>query len=395
MIYKEIENIAANIEDEIISIRRHLHMNPELSFKEFNTSKFILNKLTEHGIEGAKIIGDTGVVVLIEGGSKEIDYKTVLLRGDIDALPIREETNLEFASCNEYMHACGHDAHISWTIGTAIVLNRIKDSLKGDVKVVFQMAEEVGGASKIIEEGILENPAVNIAVAGHCWPSLEVGVIGIAKGVAMASTGGFKLEIKGRGGHGAEPHNCIDPIAIGIDIYNSIQKIVSRRVDIKDPIVISICSINSGSCSNIIPDTCTINGTVRALSYEKLEEVNSIINEISKATCDIYGGECNIKFSMGLHPVINDKSLINSAVDSFSKHINKDNIKLIDHPAMTGEDFSEFTRRIPGLFIYIGSTNEENGINHKLHSCKFDIDENVLKVAIVTFSRFIYDYISE
>ncbi|MEG2892117.1 MAG: amidohydrolase [Clostridium sp.] len=395
MIYEDIESIASEIESEIIKIRRHLHSNPELSFKEYNTSKYIFDKLIEYGLENVKIVADTGVVALIKGGSKEDNHKTVLLRGDIDALPIKEETGLEFASCNDYMHACGHDAHTAWTIGSAVVLNRIRKDLKGDVKVVFQMAEEVGGASKIIDSGILENPPVNIALAGHCWPSLECGVVGIAKGVAMASTGGFTINIKGKGGHGAEPHNCIDPIAIGTDIYNSIQKIVSRRVDIKDPVVISVCSFHSGNYQNIIPDTCTIEGTVRALSHNRLHEINSIIKDIVESTSRIYSGESTVKFSMGLHPVINDVELIKLSLDSLEKHLPEGRVKLIEHPAMTGEDFSEFSRRIPGLFLYIGSASDNSGRNHKLHSSKFDIDESAIKNAIVIFTRIIFDYLSE
>lgn len=394
-ITKEVNKITEEIEQEAINIRRTIHKNPELAFKEFDTCKLIVNKLRKIGFDEIEIIEDTGVVAILRG-TKLGDYeeKTVMLRGDMDALPIKEETNLSFKSENSNMHACGHDAHVAWTLGTAIVLSRLKHLFRGRVKFVFQPGEEMGGAVGMVSRGVLDNPKVDIVMAGHCWPDLKSGEIGIANYTAMASTNTFKITINGKGGHGAQPHECIDPIAIGTEIYSSIQKIVSRKTDPKNPTVISVCSFNSGTSRSTIPDVCEIEGTVRALTYEEVFKINKDIENISKQICGIYGGNCTFEMGGICLPVVNNKSLIESFMVSAKDIIGENNLKSIPYPAMTGEDFSEYSSRRDGLFLYIGSNNKDKNENYKLHSCKFDIDENILKSTIGMFSKFIIDYLN-
>ncbi len=239
MLTEEILEIANNIKEELIDVRRHMHKYPELSFQEFKTSAFIKEKLKEHNINYIEDFHKTAVVALIKGNKQG---KTILVRGDIDALPIEENNSLEYKSLNKgVMHACGHDAHIAWTLGTAIILNKLKNKIKGNVKFIFQPGEEnQWGAKEMLKYGILENPKVDAAIAGHVWPDVQSGKISIVNGCAMACANKFRIEIIGKGGHGASPQDTLDPIAIANEVYMAIQQIVSRKVDPYDSVVISI-----------------------------------------------------------------------------------------------------------------------------------------------------------
>jgi amidohydrolase len=393
----QIETITSDIEEEIINIRRTIHKNPELGNKEFKTRKLIKNKLTKIGYTDIETINNTGVVAILNGeGNFSNSSKTVMFRADIDALPIKEETNHKFKSTNENMHACGHDAHTAWGLGVAEVLYRLKHLVNGKVKFVFQPAEETGGAKKLIELGVLENPKVDIVLGGHVWPEIEVGDIGIAKNVAMSSGTSFKLTVIGKGGHGAEPFNCIDPIAIGSEIYSAIQKLAYKINNPKEPSIISVCSFHSGNSRNIIPDICEIEGTVRSISIENVNYIMNRIEEIASKYTKAYKAKYQFHRSGICFPVINDKNLVNKMVDSVTKFLESKYIDVIDYPAMTSDDFSEYTSKIPGLYVYIGSSlKEDKKLSEKLHSSLFDLDERLLKNAINIFSGFIIDYLNE
>ncbi|WP_304340239.1 M20 metallopeptidase family protein [Metaclostridioides mangenotii] len=392
----QIQTITSDIEEEIINIRRTIHKNPELGNKEFKTSELIKNKLTKIGYTEIESINNTGVVTLLNGeGILSNSSKTVMFRADIDALPIKEETNHKFKSTNENMHACGHDAHAAWGLGVAEVLYRLKHLVNGKVKFVFQPAEEIGGAKKLIELGVLENPKVDIVLGGHVWPEIEVGDIGIAKNVAMSSGTSFKLTVIGKGGHGAEPFNCIDPIAIGSEIYSAIQKLAYKINNPKEPTIISVCSFHSGNSRNIIPDICDIEGTVRSISSENVDYIMNRIEEIADKYTKAYKAKYKFHRSGICFPVINDKNLVNKMVDSATKFLESKYIDVIDYPAMTSDDFSEYTSKIPGLYVYIGSSLKDKKLSEKLHSSIFDLDERLLKNAINIFSGFIIDYLNE
>jgi amidohydrolase len=393
----QIETITSEIEEEIINIRRTIHKNPELGNKEFKTSELIKNKLTKIGYTDIKSINNTGVVAILNGeGSFSNSSKTVMFRADIDALPIKEETNHKFKSTNENMHACGHDAHTAWGLGVAEVLYRLKHLVNGKVKFVFQPAEEIGGAKELIELGVLENPKVDIVLGGHVWPEIEVGDIGIAKNVAMSSGTSFKLTVIGKGGHGAEPFNCIDPIAIGSEIYSAIQKLVYKINNPKEPSIISVCSFHSGNSRNIIPDICEIEGTVRSISRENVDYIMNRIEEIADKYTKAYKAKYKFHRSGICFPVINDKNLVNKMVDSATKFLESKYIDVVDYPAMTSDDFSEYTSKIPGLYVYIGSSSKEDKkLSEKLHSSIFNLDERLLKNAVNIFSGFIIDYLNE
>jgi len=394
---KQIKSISSEIETDIINIRRIIHKFPELGNKEFNTSKVIVDKLKKIGYTDIEVIDNTGVLAILHGESKTNEiHKTVMFRSDIDALPIKEETNCEFSSLNENMHACGHDAHIAWGLGIAEVLFRLKHLVNGQVKFVFQPAEETGGAKKLIDLGVLENPNADIVVGGHVWPEIEVGNIGIARNVAMSSGSSFKLTVIGKGGHGAEPFNCIDPIAIGSEIYSSIQKLQYKINNPKEPAIISICSFHSGFSRNIIPDICKIEGTVRAVNRDLVVDILDKIEDIAHNFTKSYKASYKFDRSSICSPVVNDINLVNIMYNSANKFIETDSehIKIIDYPAMTSDDFSAYTDKIPGLYIYIGSSSKDSGLSEKLHSNKFDLDEKLLRKAVNVFSGFIIDYLN-
>jgi len=268
--------------------------------------------------------------------------------------------------------------------------------VNGQVKFVFQPAEETGGAKKLIDLGVLENPNADIVVGGHVWPEIEVGNIGIARNVAMSSGSSFKLKVIGKGGHGAEPFNCIDPIAIGSEIYSSIQKLQYKINNPKEPAIISICSFHSGFSRNIIPDICKIEGTVRAVNRELVVDILDKIEDIAHNFTKSYKASYKFDRSSICSPVVNDINLVNIMYNSANKFIETDSehIKIIDYPAMTSDDFSAYTDKIPGLYVYIGSSSKDSGLSEKLHSNKFDLDEKLLRKAVNVFSGFIIDYLN-
>lgn len=390
MIEDKIKSIELKNNEKVIKIRRQIHSNPELAFKEFETSKLIKKELDKLNIEYIDVAG-TGVLATIKGSNN--GKKTILLRADMDGLPIKEENDLEFKSTNDNMHACGHDAHVSWLLGAAMILNDIKEELHGNVKLLFQPGEEKGGSDIVIKENVLEG--VDVLATGHCWPTIESGKIGIARNCAMAATNTFEITIIGKGGHGAEPHNCIDPIAVGNAVYSSIQQIVSRKIDPVVPAVVSVCSFNSGISKNIIPDICILQGTIRAISQEKVLEISEVLEHMVRNICKAHGADCKFEKSAGGDAVVNDKNMIELGRKSALKILGDENIEMIDFPAMTGEDFAIYMKERPGLFMYIGVGNKEKNINYKLHNNKFNIDEKCLSTASSLFAQLAVDYLCQ
>ena len=400
MLETEIKNLAEEFKDYFIDIRRKIHMYPELGFKEFKTSNLIEEELFKMNLDKVKKVAGTGVIAELSGLRNNENKKCVLLRADIDALPIKEETDYSFKSVNEgAMHACGHDVHIAWALLTAKILSSLRSKFSGHIKFLFQPCEEGGGikaVDKILKEGIMENPKVTASFAGHVWPDLKSGYIGIASKCAMACSTNFEIKIKGKGGHGATPEKTVDPISIAHQIYTSIEAIKTRRQSPIKPLVISICSINAGGDRyNIIPETCVMKGIIRSCDDKINDEVIETIKQISKSIAKVNNGEANVFSELSYYPVINDTNMIKLFSASCEKIINKENIKIIDKPAMTGENYSCFSRLVPSLYAYIGSYNKENKISEPLHSPRFNVDENIISVAASVFSKSIIDYLEE
>ncbi len=397
-ISSEISEQINRIEAELKENRRYIHMHPELSFREYNTSSFIQKKLDEMGIKYVSGIAENGICAYIYG-NKNIEsksMKSILIRADMDALPIDEVSDKPYKSQNKnVMHACGHDAHVAVLLGVCKVLNNFKDKFGGVVKAVFQPGEETsGGALPMIEEGVLENPHTDVCVALHCDSDLDCGTIRVKPGSLYASPDDFRITVKGKGGHGAEPHNCIDPIMISASIIQALNNLISRETDPFDNAVISVGSIHGGSATNIIPDSVEIQGTARSLTNEVRGFLKKRIGETAEGICKTFGAECEYEYTELFPPLINDEKLAEDVYDSACRSIGKDKCVWGGAPTMAGEDFSYFSQNRPSVLFKLGCRNKSLGIVSLIHHSSFDIDENCLKTGVKVFVGFVLDYLN-
>lgn len=397
-INSEISEQINRIEAELKENRRYIHMHPELSFREYNTSSFIQKKLDEMGIKYVSGIAENGICAYIYG-NKNIEFesmKSILIRADMDALPIDEVSDKPYKSQNKnVMHACGHDAHVAVLLGVCKVLNNFKDKFGGVVKAVFQPGEETsGGALPMIEEGVLENPHTDVCVALHCDSDLDCGTIRVKPGSLYASPDDFRITVKGKGGHGAEPHNCIDPIMISASIIQALNNLISRETDPFDNAVISVGSIHGGSATNIIPDSVEIQGTARSLTNEVRGFLKRRIGETAEGICKTFGAECEYEYTELFPPLINDEKLAEDVYDSACRSIGKDKCVWGGAPTMAGEDFSYFSQNRPSVLFKLGCRNKSLGIVSPIHHSSFDIDENCLKTGVKVFVGFVLDYLN-
>lgn len=385
---------AEAIKDKLIAIRRDIHAHPEIGMHETRTARIIAELLEQYGIEVKKNVGGTGVVGILKG---KYPGKTILLRADMDCLKIAEENDVKYKS--EYpnlMHACGHDAHVAWLIGAAVILSELKDEIHGNVKFLFQPAEEKeGGAEKTIDSGVLDNPKVDAVVGAHVWPNIQVGKIGIKSGPLMAASDNFKITIYGKGGHGGQPHKCIDPIAVACEIYMALQTIVSRKVDPLEPAVITIGKLNAGLAHNVIPDKAEMEGTIRTLTYEVRDKIPDIMRSIIEGICLANGAKCDFDFLPYHAPVINDPEITAVIGRAANNIVGHKNLIIIDKPTMIGEDFSSFEEKVPGTFFWVGTYNPEKGIVKPLHNPKFNIDEDIIYKAAAVFAECAFVYLNE
>ena len=374
-----------------IEIRRHIHKNPELSFYEYETENYICEWLDKWGIEYKKDIAKTGVVAVINGNNPG---KTLLIRADMDALPIDEKSDKLYKSSNfGVMHACGHDVHTTILLGTAYVLNSIKEEFSGCVKLVFQPGEETtGGALPMINEGILENPTVDVCLALHCDPDLKCGTVRIKEGALYASPDEFTLKIIGKGGHAAKPQNCINPITVTSELVLQLNEFAHNYVNSKDIGVLTIASYNSGTATNIIPDTAEITGTARAFDCETRKFLKENIGKISNSVCEKFGADIEYEFREMFPPLINDKDLSALVFKLSSQILGDNNCIFGGDKTMEGEDFAYFSERKPSVMIKLGCQSEESGIVNKLHNCSFDVKEDCIKSGIKVFAFFATNY---
>ncbi len=365
--------------DKMIEIRRKIHENPELSYNEFETAKLIAETLKSFGIEVKENVGGTGVVGLLKGKEGKT---TIALRADMDALPVKEENDVEYKSKNNgIMHACGHDTHVAMLLAAAYVLSKHKNELKGNVKFLFQPAEEDGGrggALPMIEDGALENPHVDHVFGLHILNDFPAGTIALKSGPEMACPDSLKIIIHGKGGHGSDPSNTIDPIFIGNNVINAIYGIRSRYIDQREPVAISICTIHAGTKDNIIPDDLIMEGTIRTFNENIRSKIKKSINDIVKNVAISYGATADIAFKDNAYPVTyNDPEITEEVIKLLSK-IN--GIKVIDSGLLLGgEDVSRFLNKAPGTYYFLGTKNDAKGLIYPNHSSKFNVDEDYLK----------------
>jgi amidohydrolase len=390
-IRQKILNKTAEIESKIIEIRHQIHQNPELSFAETETAALAASEMRRLGFEVKEKIFGTGVLATFKN-SNHPDSKTLLIRADMDALPVQEKNNLLYSSQKDgVMHACGHDGHTAILIGTALVLKELAADFNGNIKFLFQPGEETsGGAEGMIKEGVLKNPEVDAALGLHLWGSTPEGVVEYKSGPFMASPDHFDLKIIGRGGHAARPHNTIDPIPIGAEIISTFQKIVSRRIDPSESAVISVCNFESGSTHNVIPDSAILKGTVRSLKPKIREQLADNIETVIKNICDIYGAEYEFDYVFGYPPVINNSEMTDLLAQAATKILGEARVKEREKPEMGGEDFSFFGKELPSVFYFLGIAPEGKIINH--HQSDFKFDDSVLKDGVAVMVQTALDF---
>ncbi|MDQ6757993.1 MAG: M20 family metallopeptidase [Bacteroidota bacterium] len=381
MIKERIKKLAAKYLEEFINVRHHLHAHPELSYKEFETSKFIQKKLSEFGIE-YKILATTGVVGIIKG--KNTDKKIIALRADMDALPITEENNVEYISQNAgVMHACGHDVHTTCLLGAAKILNETKDDWEGTMKLIFQPGEEKnpGGASIMIKEGVLDNPKPQAIFALHVHPGLEVGKLSFRSGMVMASADEIYITIKGKGGHAASPHLTADTILIASHLIIALQQLISRNNDPFNPSVLSITSVQGGHTTNVIPSEVKLMGTFRAMNEDWRFKAHDLIKKISTELVLSMGAEIDINIDVGYPFVLNNEQLTNNAKQKASEYVGNENIEETEL-RMGAEDFAYYSHKLPACFFRLGVGNISKKITAGVHTPKFNIDENAIEIGI-------------
>ena len=374
----------SEILESIISFRKEIHRYPELGYKEEKTTKRIVEFLENQGLEMETFNDLTGAFTNIRNGHK----KTIGIRVDIDALPITENTGLSYSSEHPgIMHACGHDVHTSIGVGIAILMNRMKEFLKVNVKIVFQPAEECnpnGGAKELIRRGILENPSVDEMYGFHVWPRLSVGEIAVKKGPIMASSDKLSIIVRGKKTHAAEPHKGVDAISIGMDIINTLEFKLKREMDPFDPYVISIGKFNSRGRYNIICDYAEIEGTVRTFNENTRKKIHKRVLEIANGIAKSYGGEADAIINRGYDTVINDEKITENFIDYAKKTMGKGNVRTEINASLIGEDFSFFSKKVPSLYFHLGCDCE-----YPLHSDKFFAKEETIEIGLRLIAGFI------
>ncbi|MCU0617126.1 MAG: M20 family metallopeptidase [Gemmatimonadaceae bacterium] len=370
---------AESLAPQVIAWRRHLHRHPELSFEEHATAQYVYDVLVAlPGLELSRPTA-TSVVARLRGA---LPGRTIAVRADMDALPIHEENDTPYRSTKPgVMHACGHDGHTSILLGLATVLAAARDRLHGEVRFIFQHAEELspGGADALVDAGVMDG--VDDVIGLHLWSSMPVGHIGLVAGPAMAAPDTFQCTITGRGGHAALPHDTIDPIAIGAQVVSALQQIVSRQVDPLEPAVLSVTQFIAGTAFNVIPNSAYLSGTVRTFDATLRRQIPERMDRLIRGICDGFGATCEFTYELGYRPVVNDAALTARLADLVSRTFGEHVLTPL-RPVMGGEDFSAYQQRAPGVFAFVGAGNVARGITAAHHHPRFDIDEASLDVGL-------------
>lgn len=366
----------------LVADRRDLHAHPELAYQEFRTSALASTRLTELGYGVRNEVGRTGVL----GVGGRDSGATVLLRADMDALPVHEANDVPYRSTVDgAMHACGHDGHVA--VGLAVAERLAQVDLNGAVKFAFQPAEEGGnGAQSMIDDGAMENPNVDAAFGMHLWSYMPVGKIGITAGPVFASADEFEIVVQGRGGHAAVPHIATDPVVVAAHIVTMLQSMVTRRRNPLEEAVVSVTSIRAGTAFNIIPDSATLAGTVRTFGGEFYDQVPDLMQDVASGVAASLGAEATVNYTRLIPPTVNDAEMASIMSEVAAEVVGPDNV-LHDVRTMGGEDMAYFLERAPGCYAFVGCANAARGITHPHHSPRFNIDEDALTIAAELLSR--------
>jgi len=378
----------------VVADRRDLHEHPELAFQEKRTSGIVAERLAALGVEEIRTgIAETGVTGLIRGGRGA--GKTVLLRADMDALPILEENEVDYASKTPgVMHACGHDAHTAILLAVARILTERRDEFAGTVKLLFQPAEEMppGGAKPMIEAGVLDNPTVDAAFGLHIQQEGPLGTVEVRPGPAMAAADRFRVSIQGKGGHGARPQDAVDPIVVGAQIVVALQTLVAREVDPIESGVVSVCAFLAGEAFNVIPDKAELRGTVRTFTPENRDLLERRIGEVVRGVAAALRAEATVDYQRGYPATVNDPAMTDLVRAAAAEVVGADKV-IEGAPMMGAEDFSYFLERVPGSYFFVGSRNDERGLVWGHHHPRFDLDEAAMAIGIETMVRTTLRYL--
>lgn len=380
MLKDRIKYLAKEYKEEVIANRRHLHANPELSFKEFKTARFVEEKLRQIGISEIESKATTGWAALIKG--KNPDKKVIALRADMDALPIVEANDVPYKSQNPgVMHACGHDAHTASLLGAAKILNEVKDQFEGTIKLIFQPGEELvpGGASLMIKDNVLENPRPSSIIGQHVMPMIPAGKVGFRPGLYMASTDEIYITVKGKGGHGAMPETFIDPVLMASHMIVALQQIVSRVANPKIPSVLSFGRVEALGATNVIPNEVKIQGTFRTLDEAWRAKAHEKMLQIAHGIVEGMGGQLDFEIRKGYPFLKNDPELTARSMDAAREYLGEENVLDLDI-WMAAEDFAFYSQEIDGCFYRLGTRNEARGIVSGVHTPTFDIEEDSLEI---------------
>jgi amidohydrolase len=380
MLKEKIKSLAQELKEEVISNRRHLHANPELSYQEFETANFVKQKLEEIGIHKIESKATTGWTALIEG--KNPTKKVIALRADMDALPIVEANEVSYKSQKEgVMHACGHDAHTASLLGAAKILHQVRDQFEGTIKLLFQPGEEVapGGASFMIKDGALENPKPAGIIGQHVMPFIPAGKVGFRQGIYMASADELYLTVKGKGGHGAMPETLIDPVLIASHLIVAMQQVISRASSPKVPSVLSFGRVEALGATNVIPNEVKIQGTFRTLNEEWRAAAHKKMLQLAHGLVESMGGKLDFEIRKGYPFLQNDPELTARATDAAKEYLGEENVVDLDI-WMAAEDFAYYSQEIDGCFYRLGTRNEAKGIVSGVHTPTFDIEEDALEI---------------
>ena len=376
---ENIHQLVGEHKDLVIKMRRDLHRIPETAYNEKKTSAYVADYLNSLGLEVQTEIAQYGVVGLLK---TDRPGPTLMIRADMDALPLKEDTGLDFASEHEgVMHACGHDAHMSMVLGAATVFNKLKNEISGNIKFLFQPAEEgPGGAKPMIEAGVMENPKVDYSIGCHLWPDITEGTIGVRSGPFLAAMDRFDLTIKGKGGHGAMPHLCTDALEVGTQVVNALQRIASRHMDPLQPTVVTVGTFHAGTAFNIIPGEAELSGTTRTFDPETWNTWESRVEKVVRGVCESMGSDFELKYSQGYPVTINDESAVEVVRRCAAKVVGED--RVVEPPkTMGGEDFAFYAQKSKACFFALGVGRDGAA---PVHNPKFDFNEDVLLLGTET-----------
>ncbi len=386
----EIRSLIKKYHDQCLSVRRHIHAHPELSHNELQTAEFVAHILEEAGITVTRGIAKTGLLAVIGNPASK---RKIVFRCDLDALQVTEETGAPYASKNPgIMHACGHDVHTAIVTATALVLNELKDKINGQVKFIFQPAEEAlsGGAELVVQEGVVDD--VEAAFGIHVDPSVPVGRFGLKDGAMMASVDFLDVTIVGKGGHGARPHETVDALFVASQVMNALYQISGRYFSpLENPTVLSICQFHGGHSHNVIPESCSFSATFRAFDADDRKKFRELVEGAVHHVCAMYGAAYEIKITPNAPPVINDEKL-GAIIEKTAREVfGEDSILQLRYPMMASEDFAYYREKCPIYFLRLGASSGES-TGYPLHHPKFNVDERVMESAVELMSHVLINY---